>query len=108
MDVIIEIGGCWLFSSQFIGCGFLLTIGGFLLTIELFYLQLCVCSFCAYNFSFLLTIEAFLLAIEAFAYNGKVHLICTSTDCKQRSSTVSKKTATVSDKKKLSPKSYGH
>ena len=54
--------------------------------------------------SFLLTTELFLLTdlqLEFFACNGKGPLISTSTDCKQRSSTVSKKTPTIS--KKASP-----
>ena len=52
----------------------------------------CVCElFClqlepfTYNLSFLLTNEALLLTME------KVHLISTSTDCKQKASTASKK-----------------
>ena len=52
-------------------------------------------SFFAYNFSF------FTYSWSFFAYSGKVHLIWALRDCKQRSSTVSKKAPTVS--KKASP-----
>ena len=48
--------------------------------------------------SFLLTIAVFDLQLELFACSGKVLLISTSTDCKQRISTVSKKASTVSKK----------
>ena len=64
------------------GCSyFLLTAGSFLLTVELFYLQLTILAF--------------------FAYSGKVHLISALRDCKQSSLAVSKKAPTVS--KKASP-----
>ena len=75
---------------------FLLTVGSFLLTVELFCLQVPILAF-------LLTVGAFLLTVLAFfAYCGKVRLIRALRDCKQRSSTVSKKAPTVS--KKASPK----
>ena len=45
-----------------------------------------------------LQFELFCLQLSFFAYNGKVFLRSTSTDCKQRSSTVSKKAPTVSRK----------
>ena len=45
--------------------------------------------------AFLLTVRAFCLQLSFFAYNGKVYLRSTSTDCKHRSSTVSKKAPTV-------------
>ena len=76
------------------GCSFLLTIGSFLLAAELFCLQLCLGAF-------LLTIEPFYLQLSFFACSGKACLRSSSTDCKQRSSTVSKKAPTVS--KKASP-----
>ena len=61
------------------------------------------------NFSFLLAVGAFLLTIELFfgcnwsffAYSGKVRLIGALRNCKQRSLTLSKKAPTVS--KKTSP-----
>ena len=67
--------------------------------VELVYLQLC----------FLLTIGALLFKVWAFftyscslfSCSGKARLISTLTDCKQRSSTVTKKHRTVS--KKTSP-----
>ena len=79
---------------------FLLTVGRFLLTVELLYLQLCLgavltCSwsFLPYNWSFSTYNQSF------FAYSGKVPLRSTfSMDCKQRSSTVSKKAPAVSKK----------
>ena len=46
--------------------------------------------------AFSLAVGAFLLAVGAFVYNGKVLLLSTSTDCEQRSSTVSKKAPTAS------------
>ena len=67
----------------------MLTIRSFRLTVELFYLQLTILAF-------LLTIGAFSLPIQLLAYSEKVCLRSTSTDCKQRSSTVSKKTPAVS------------
>ena len=78
---------------------FLLTVGSFLLTVELFYSQLTILVF-------LLTVGAFLLTVLAsltyswsfFAYSGKVRLIRALRDCKQRSLTVSKKAPTVSKK----------
>ena len=86
------------------GCGFFAYSwklpaynGAFLLTIELSYLQLTILAFLLTISTFLLTILAFLLTIGAlFAYNGKVRLIRALRDCKQRSSSVSKKAPTVS------------
>ena len=81
-----------------LGAAFLLAIGSFPLTMVLIYLQLCLrafsysWSFCAYSWSFLLTNWSFL------ALSGKVHLLRTSTDSKQQSSTVSKKTPSGSKK----------
>ena len=76
--------------------------GSFLLTTELFCLQLCLGVFCFSHFEgFNLQFELFCLQLSFFAYCGKVCLSSTSTDCKQRSSTVSKKHPTVS--KKTSP-----
>ena len=78
---------------------FLPTVGSFLLTVELSYLQLTIVAFFAYNwrlfaynFSFLTYNWSF------FAHTGKVHLIRALRDCKQRSLTVSKKAPTVSKK----------
>ena len=77
---------------------FLLTVGSFLLTVELFYLWLCLGAFylqldcwsCfAYNCSF-------------FAYSGQLLLISTSMDCKKRTSPVSNQALTAS--KKLPPR----
>ena len=51
----------------------------------------CSWNFLAYSISF------FYLQLQLFAYNGKVCLRSTITYCKQRSSTVSKKTITVSN-----------
>ena len=75
----------------FMGAGsfdavFLLGIGSFLLTAEFFLLLSVVFgSFFVYNLS------VFCLQLSFFAYSRKVCLRSTSTDCKQRSSTVSKK-----------------
>ena len=84
---------------------FLLTIGSFLLTSELFCLQLCLGAFSLTVRAVFLTVQAFLLTIELlclqlsfFAYSGKVCIRSPSTDCKQRSSTVSKEAPTVSRK----------
>ena len=77
-------------------------IGSFLLTVELFHLQLTILAFLLTTVAFSLAASAFLLAIGAlFAYSGKVRLTSTLRDCKQRNLTVSKKTPTVS--KKLPP-----
>ena len=46
------------------GCNFLLIVGSFLLTVELFYLQSCLGAFLFTTRAFLLTIWAFLLTIE--------------------------------------------
>ena len=80
---------------------FLLTVGSFLLTVELFYLQLTILAFLLTVGAFPLTFSAFYLQLELFAKSGKVRLISASRDCKQRSLTVSKKAATAS--KKASP-----
>ena len=78
---------------------FLLTVGSFLLTVELFYLQLSILAFLltngcfiAYSFSF------FTYGWSFLAYSGKVRLIRTLRDCKQRSLTVSKRAPTVGNK----------
>ena len=107
--------GC---APKFRDAAFLLTIGSFLLTAELFYLQLTILgfftyswSFFAYSFSFFTYSWSFLAYSFSFvtyswsflAYSGKVRLIRALRDCKQRSLTVSKKTPTVS-KKSFSPK----
>ena len=69
----------------FSDAAFLLTIGSFLLTVGAFLLTVDNFSFYAYSWSF-------------FAYSGKVRLIRALRDCKQRSSTVSKKAPTVCKK----------
>ena len=86
----------------FIGCGFFAYSwklpaysGAFLLTIDNFSFFTYSWSFFAYNFSF------FTYSWSFPAYSGKVRLIRALRDCKQRSSTVSKKAPTVS--KKASP-----
>ena len=78
---------------------FCLQLGSFLLTVELFYLQLTILAF-------LLTVGASLLTALVFftyswsfcSYSGKVLRIRALRDCKQRSLTVSKKAPTVSQK----------
>ena len=92
-----------LFYLQLTILAFLLTVRSFLLTVELFCLQLTSLAFFTYNWSFFAYNFSFLyLQLELFfAYNGKVRLIRALTDCKQRSLTVSKKAPTVS--KKASP-----
>ena len=69
--------------------------GTFFLTVDTFSFFTYSWSFFAYSFSFLAYSWSF------FAYSGKVRLIRALRDCKQRSSTVSKKAPTVS--KKASP-----
>ena len=70
---------------------FLLTIGSFLLAVELFYLQSCLGAFFL-QLDLLLTVGALLF----LANNVKVDLRSTLTDCKQRNPTISKTTPTVS------------
>ena len=54
------------------GCGFLRTVGSFLLRLVLFYLQLPILAFLLTIGAFLLTVLAFLLTIGVlFAYSGK-------------------------------------
>ena len=106
-------GGSWvgefslspnfLFKAGKCGCGFVAYSwklptysGAFLLTIDTFSFFAYSWSFSAYNCSFFTYNSSFL------AYNGRVRLIRALRDCKQRSSTVSKKAPTVS--KKLPPK----
>ena len=81
---------------------FWLTVGSFLLTVELFYLQLTILSFFTYSWSsFAYSFSFFTYSWSFFAYSGKGRLIRALRDCKQRSLTVSKKAPTVS--KKASP-----
>ena len=70
----------------------LLTVGSFLLTVELFDLQSTTLVFVTYSFCFLTYNWSF------FAYSGKVRLIRALRDCQQRNLTVSKKTPNVSTK----------
>ena len=93
--------GCSLFSSdwrmQLFACGWKLPAysGAFLLTVGFGRFVTYSWSFFAYSFSFSTYNCSFL------TYSGKVCLISTLTDCKQRSSTVSQKARTVS--KRASP-----
>ena len=87
------------------GCGFFAYSwklpaysGAFLLTVDNFSFFTYSWSFFAYSFSF------FTYSWSFFAYSGKVLLIGALRDCKQRSSTVSKKAPTVS--KNASPHIY--
>ena len=73
------------------GCRFFLQLGASCLQLS-FFAYSCVWQFIAYNWSFSTYSWSF------FAYGGKVHLINTSTDGKQRSSAVSTKAPTVSKK----------
>ena len=73
--------------------------GAFFLTVDNFSFFTYSWSSFAYSFSF------FTYSWSFFAYSGKVRLIRALRDCKQRSSTVSKKAPTVS--KKASPYFYG-
>ena len=66
--------------------------GAFLLTVDNFSFFTYSLSFFAYSFSF------FTYSWSFCAYSGKVRLIGALRDCKQRSSTVSKKAPTVSKK----------
>ena len=51
-----------------------ITVGSFLLTVELFYLQLTILAFLLATGAFLLTALAVYLPLELFAYSGKVRL----------------------------------
>ena len=66
-----------------------------MLTAEFFCLQLCLGALLLTIRAFYLQFELFCLQLSFFAYGGKVYLRSTSTDCKQRSSTVSKKAPTL-------------
>ena len=77
---------------------FLLTIGSFLLTVELFHLQLTILAFLLIIGAFSLIILVFYLQLEFFAYSGKVLLTSAFRDCKQRSLAVSENAPTVSNK----------
>ena len=80
----------------------MLTVGSFLLTVELFYLQSTISAFFAYSWSFFAySLSLFAYNSSFFAYNGKVRPIRALRDCKQRSLTVGRKAPTVS--KKASP-----
>ena len=78
----------------------MLAIGSFLLTVELFDLQLTILAFHLQLEFFLLTVVSFLLTIGVFfAYRGKVRLMRVLRDCKQRSLTVSKNRSLRNDNK---------
>ena len=80
----------------------LLTVGSFLLTVELFLLTVDNFSFFTYSWSSFAYSFSFCAYSWSFsAYSGKVRLIRSLRDCKQRSLTVSKKAPSVS--KKTSP-----
>ena len=78
---------------------FLLAVGSFLLTAELlFFAYKCAWELICLLFEFLtLQFLLFCSQLNFFAYSGEVCLRSTPTDCKQRSSTVSKKSPTVSN-----------
>ena len=77
----------------------LLIIRSFLLTMELFLLTVVFGSFFTYSWSCVAyNFSSSTCTCSFFAYNGKLHLISTLTDGKQRSSTVSKEAPTVSKK----------
>ena len=77
---------------------FLLTVGSSL-TVQLSCLELCCGGLLLIIEAFLLTIEVLLLTIQALLLTvGRWVLISSSTDCKQRRSTVSKKVPTGSEK----------
>ena len=79
----------------------MLTVGSFLLTAELSYLQLTI-SFFTYSWSFIAySFSVFAYSWSFFAYSGRVHLIRAKLNCKQKSLTASTKAPTVS--KKASP-----
>ena len=80
---------------------FVLTVGSFLVTVELLCLQLCFGAFLHLEF-FTYSWSFFCLQLSFFAYSRKRRLISTSMDCKQRSSTVSKKAPTVGCKQRSS------
>ena len=87
--------GIWILDAAV-----LLTVGSFLLTMELFYSQLTIIAVALTVGAFSLTALAFFTYNWSFfGYSGKVRLIRALRDCKQRSLTVSKKTPTVSKKR---------
>ena len=61
---------------------FLLTVGSFLLTAELFCLQLYLGAFCLQFEHFYLQLELFCSQLSFCAYSGRVCRRSTSTDCK--------------------------
>ena len=80
----------------------LLTIGNAsCLQLSTFLLSVVFGSFFAYGLRFLLRVRAFFLEVSFFAYNGQLCLRSTSTDNKQRSSTVSKEAQTVTKRLEL-------
>ena len=86
---------------SFLGCNFGLQMEASCLQWS-FLLTVVFGSFFAYRSSvFYLQLELSLLQLKLFAYSGKVLLASSSTACKQRSSTVSKQSPTVSYKRLL-------
>ena len=70
----------------------MLTVGSFLLTVELFYSQFTILAFFTYSWSFFAYSFSFsAYSWSFFAYSGKVRLISALRDCKQRSLTVVKR-----------------
>ena len=90
----------WLdYPPFFNGCGFLLTIGKLPSYSGAFWLTIDNLSFFTYNWSFFAySFSFFSYNWSFFAYSGKVSLISALRDCKQRSSTVSKKTPPPSER----------
>ena len=60
----------------YLDAAFLLTVGSFLLTVELFYSQLTILAFFTYNWSFFAcSFSFFTYNWSFFAYSGRVRLI---------------------------------
>ena len=91
-------------SKNVLDAAFLLTVGSFLLTVELFYLQSIIVASILTVGALLLTVLAFFLQLEHFCLQWESASNKGLRDCKQRSLTVSKKAPTVS--KKTSPKTF--
>ena len=92
--ILQDVNGYTVASKHILDAAVLLAVGSFLLTVELFCLQLTILviftyswSFFAYSFSFLPYSWSFL------AYSGKVLLIRALRDCKQRSLTCKQKSS---------------
>ena len=77
---------------------FSVAVAGFLLTVELFYFQWYLGAFCLQLELFCLQLELLFLQLELLCLQWQIRRISTSMDCQQRSSIVSKKAPTVSQK----------